>query len=58
MRKHVAILRKRILVMSLVVGTILWVLGVTALVGLVAWALDRSTARQERKESRSAKNNA
>jgi len=44
--------------MSLVVGTILWVLGVTALVGLAAWALDRSTARQEHKESRSAKKNA
>ena len=36
--------------MSLVVGTILWVLGVTAVVGIVAYVVDRSTARQERKE--------
>ena len=36
--------------MSLVLGTILWVVGVTALVGLAAWALDRSTARQERRK--------
>ncbi len=36
--------------MSLVVGTIVWVTGATALVGLVAWALDRSTARRERGE--------
>jgi hypothetical protein len=34
--------------MSLVVGTILWVVGGTALVGIVAWMVDRSTARQER----------
>lgn len=36
--------------MSLVVGTILWVTGVTAVVGIVAYVLDRSEARQERKE--------
>jgi hypothetical protein len=36
--------------MSLVLGTILWVVGVTALVGLAAYALDRSTARQERRK--------
>ena len=36
--------------MSLVVGTILWVIGVTAVVGIVAYVVDRSTARQERKE--------
>lgn len=36
--------------MSLVLGTILWVVGVTALVGLAAYTLDRSTARQERRK--------
>ncbi len=36
--------------MSLVVGTILWVIGVTAVVGIAAYVVDRSTARQERKE--------
>ena len=36
--------------MRLVVGTILWVVVVTCLVGIVGYALDRSTARQERKE--------
>jgi uncharacterized membrane protein YsdA (DUF1294 family) len=36
--------------MTLVVGTILWVVVITAVVGIVAYALDRSTARQERKE--------
>jgi hypothetical protein len=36
--------------MPLVLGTILWVVGVTAVVGIVAYVLDRSTARQERKE--------
>jgi hypothetical protein len=36
--------------MSLVVGTILWVISGTALVALVGYALDRSTARQERKD--------
>jgi hypothetical protein len=34
----------------LVVGTILWVISGTALVALVGYALDRSTARQERKD--------
>jgi hypothetical protein len=36
--------------MKLVVGTILWVIIVTVLVAVVGYALDRSTARQERKE--------
>jgi hypothetical protein len=36
--------------MPLVLGVILAVCGVTALVGLTAWAVDRSTARQERRE--------
>ena len=36
--------------MSLVVGTILWVIGVTAVVGIVGYVVDRSTARQERSE--------
>lgn len=34
--------------MSLVVGTILWVSVVTSLIGIVAYLLDRSEARQER----------
>jgi hypothetical protein len=34
--------------MSLVVGTIIWVLGGTAVVGIVAWMVDRSTAGEER----------
>lgn len=36
--------------MSLVVGTVVWVVCVTAVVGIVAWAVDRSTSRHERKE--------
>jgi hypothetical protein len=36
--------------MRLVVGTILWVVVITILVGIVGYVLDRSTARQERKE--------
>ena len=36
--------------MKLVVGTILWVSIITILVAIVGYALDRSTARQERKE--------
>jgi uncharacterized membrane protein YsdA (DUF1294 family) len=36
--------------MSLVLGTIVWVIAVTAVLGLVVYAVDRSTARQERKE--------
>jgi hypothetical protein len=35
--------------MSLVVGTIVWVLTGTALVAIVGYVLDRSTARRERK---------
>jgi preprotein translocase subunit SecE len=36
--------------MSLVLGTIVWVIAVTAVLGLVVYAVDRGTARQERKE--------
>lgn len=36
--------------MSLVVGTVIWVIGVTAVVAIAAYVLDRSTARQEHKE--------
>jgi hypothetical protein len=36
--------------MRLVVGTVLWVIVITALIGLVGYLLDRSTARQERRE--------
>jgi uncharacterized membrane protein YsdA (DUF1294 family) len=36
--------------MSLVVGTIVWVVIGTAVLGLVVYAVDRSTARQERKD--------
>lgn len=36
--------------MPLVVGTIVWVSIVTVVVGVVAFVLDRATARQERKE--------
>jgi hypothetical protein len=36
--------------MTLVVGTIVWVIVITVLIGIVGYALDRSTARQERKE--------
>ena len=36
--------------MPLVVGTILWVSIVTVLVAIVGYLLDRSTARQERRE--------
>jgi hypothetical protein len=35
--------------MSLVVGTILWVVSGTALVAIIGYLLDRSTARRERK---------
>ena len=34
------------------------VLGVTAVVGIVAYMVDRSTARLEREQSRSTKTNA
>jgi len=36
--------------MRLVLGTILWVIVITVVVGLVGYVMDRSTARQERKE--------
>jgi preprotein translocase subunit SecE len=36
--------------MSLVVGTVVCVVCITAVVGIVAWAVDRSMSRQERKE--------
>jgi len=36
--------------MSLVLGTIVWVTVGTALVGIVAYMVDRSTSRQERKD--------
>ena len=36
--------------MSLVVGTVILVSGITAVVAVLGYALDRSTARQERKE--------
>ena len=36
--------------MPIALIVLLLVAGVTALVGIVAYALDRSTARQERKE--------
>jgi hypothetical protein len=36
--------------MSLVVGTMVWVVVGMAVVGIVAYLLDRSTARRERKE--------
>jgi len=35
--------------MSLVVGTLVCVVGATVLVGIVAYLVDRSTARQERR---------
>ena len=36
--------------MSLSLAVVLAVLGVTALVGIAAYVVDKSTARQERKE--------
>jgi hypothetical protein len=36
--------------MRLVVGTVLWVVLITILVGILGYWLDRSTARQERKD--------
>ena len=36
--------------MSLVVGTILWVVIITILVAIAGYVLDRSTARQEHKD--------
>ena len=44
--------------MGLVLTVVLSVLGVTAVVGIAAYLVDRSTARQERKESRNARNHA
>jgi hypothetical protein len=39
--------------MSLVVGTALWVVVITVLIGIVGYLLDRRTARQERREQKS-----
>jgi|HubBroStandDraft_6_1064221.scaffolds.fasta_scaffold717987_2 hypothetical protein len=36
--------------MSLVVGTIILVVSATVVVGIVVYVVDRSTARQERKD--------
>jgi preprotein translocase subunit SecE len=36
--------------MPLVLGTVLWVVVVTAVVAIAAYMVDRSTARLERKE--------
>jgi len=36
--------------MSLVVGTVLWVVIITALIGVAGYLLDRRTARRERRE--------
>ncbi len=36
--------------MSLVIGTILWVIILTALIGIAGYVVDRSTARREHKE--------
>jgi hypothetical protein len=36
--------------MRLVVGTVIWVVIITVLVGIVGYLVDRSTARQERRE--------
>jgi uncharacterized membrane protein YsdA (DUF1294 family) len=36
--------------MTLVIGTILWVCVVTTLLGIVVYAVDRSTARQEHRK--------
>jgi uncharacterized membrane protein YsdA (DUF1294 family) len=36
--------------MSLVVGTILWVVIITVLIAIAGYLLDRRTARQERRE--------
>ena len=34
--------------MSLAVGTIIWVIGATVVIGIAAYLIDRSTARHER----------
>jgi len=36
--------------MSLVMGTVIWVFGAAVVIGIAAYAVDRSTARQEHKE--------
>jgi hypothetical protein len=36
--------------MRLVVGTIVWVVIITVLLGIVGYLLDRGTARQERRD--------
>ena len=36
--------------MSLVVGTVLWVVVITVLVGIAGYLLDRRTARRERQD--------
>jgi hypothetical protein len=38
--------------MPLVLGTILWVIGATIVVGIAAYVVDRSTARSERKSGK------
>jgi len=43
--------------MPLALAVVLMVLGVTAVVGIAGYMVDRSTARQERKQSRSAGTN-
>ena len=44
--------------MPLALAVVLLVLGVTVVVGIVAYAVDRSTAREEREQSRSTGINA
>jgi hypothetical protein len=36
--------------MRLVVGTVLWVVVITALIAIAGYVVDRSTARQERQK--------
>ncbi len=43
--------------MQLALTVVLAVFGVTAVVGIAAYVVDRSTARQELEECRSARNN-
>ena len=44
--------------MPLALTVVLLVFSVTAVVGIVAYMVDRSTARQEREQSRSTRTNA
>ena len=44
--------------MPLALTVVLAVLGVTAVVGIAAYFIDRSTARQEREQSSSSRNHA